>query len=328
MNKVVITGAAGFVGFHLAQALADRGGYELYLIDNLQRGRVDEAFQALLDRDHVHFVQADLTDQEAFSHLPAEVDYIYHLAAVIGVQNVLDHPDRVLYVNAVTTLNLFEWAKNCSRLKKILFSSTSEIYAGTLRHFGINIPTAESTPLTVADIKDERTTYALSKMYGESICYNYGRKYNIPCTVVRYHNVYGPRMGFKHVIPEMFVKIDESSNIEVASPHHTRAFCYIDDAVEMTILLCEDEAAAGETYHVGNQDQEISISDLVEEVARVMDKPISVCEMPDTPGSPTRRCPDTSKLQALTGYIPRVNLAEGIHLTYSWYREKLVDRYE
>ena len=328
MKKVIITGAAGFVGFHLARTLNDRGGYDLTLVDNLERGRQDEAFQALLDSQHVRFIQADLTDSSAFEAFPSDVQYVYHLAAVIGVKNVMEHPDRVLYVNAVSTLNLFEWAKGCSGLKKILFSSTSEIYSGTLRHFGIEIPTAEGTPLTVADIADERTTYALSKMYGESICHNYGRKFEIPTTIVRYHNVYGPRMGYRHVIPEMFVKIENDAEIEVASPAHTRAFCFVDDAVEMTILLCEHEAAAGETFHVGNQEQEIAIRELVQEVARVMKKPISIQEMPDTPGSPTRRCPDTSKSQAVTGFVPRFNLARGLQLTYNWYRERLEDQYE
>ena len=328
MKKVLITGAAGFVGFHLARQLSARNTYELLLVDNLHRGRMDPALQRLLDREHVEFIKADLTEPSAFEQLPLDVDYVYHLAAVIGVQNVLEHPDRVLFVNATTTLNLFEWAKRCTQLKKILFSSTSEIYAGTLKHFGIDIPTPENVPLVLADITEARTTYALSKMYGESICHNYGRKYDIPSTIVRYHNVYGPRMGFKHVIPEMFVKIGAQPNIQVASPEHTRAFCYIDDAVEMTILLCEHEAATGETYHVGNQEQEIKIRDLVKEVANTMERPITIQEMADTPGSPTRRCPDTRRVQALTGYTPQIPLADGIRRTYSWYKNKLEDRYE
>lgn len=328
MKKVLITGAAGFVGFHLAQELAALDTYELFLVDNLQRGRMDPAFESLLNLERVHFVKADLTDPSAFDGFPLDVDYIYHLAAVIGVQNVLEHPDRVLYVNATTTLHLFEWAKQCTQLKRILFSSTSEIYAGTLKHFGIDIPTPESVPLVLADITDARTTYALSKMYGESICHNYGRKYGIPSTIVRYHNVYGPRMGFKHVIPEMFVKITNQPQIQVASPRHTRAFCYIDDAVHMTILLCEHEAAKGETFHVGNQEQEITIRELVQEVACAMDRSITIHEQSDTPGSPARRCPDTCRVQGITGYIPQIPLADGIRRTYSWYRDKLQDLYE
>ena len=96
----------------------------------------------------------------------------------------------------------------------------------------------------------------------------------------------------------------------------------------MTILLCEHEAAEGETYHVGNQEQEITIRDLVQEVAHAMDRSITIQEQSDTPGSPARRCPDTFRVQSITGYIPQIPLADGIRRTYSWYRDKLQDLYE
>jgi nucleoside-diphosphate-sugar epimerase len=233
-----------------------------------------------------------------------------------------------LLVNAISTLYLFEYAKRLSNLKRILFSSTSEIYAGTLKHFGITVPTPETEPLTLDDITSPRTTYMLSKMYGESIAFNYGRLYNIPFTVVRYHNVYGPRMGFLHVVPEMFIKIRDNDTIDVASPTHTRAFCYIDDAVASTILVTEHPQTQGEIINIGNQEQEIAIRDLVRTIAKVMGKSITLNELPDTPGSPARRCPDTSKIKSLTGFEPKVALEEGITRMYAWYKDKLDSRHE
>ncbi|MCU0428244.1 MAG: NAD-dependent epimerase/dehydratase family protein [Candidatus Kapabacteria bacterium] len=328
MANILITGGAGFIGQAITRKLSDNPQHHITLIDNLVRGRIDTDLQEILDRPNVQFIQGDVTDMAFFDSLPTNFDYIYHLAAVIGVRNVMEKPDKVLYVNAISTLYLFEYAKRLPNLKRILFSSTSEIYAGTLKHFGIAVPTPETEHLTLDDITSPRTTYMLSKMYGESICFNYGRLYNIPFTVVRYHNVYGPRMGFLHVIPEMFLKIRDNATIDVASPAHTRAFCYIDDAVASTILVTEHDATQAEIINIGNQAQELTIRELVQTIAKVMGKSITINELPDTPGSPARRCPDTAKIKQLTGFEPQVNLEEGVTRMYAWYKDKLDTRHE
>jgi len=149
MKKVLITGGAGFVGYFLAKKLVEDGNTEVTIIDNLQRGRKDEELDALLNDNSVSFINADITDKSVFDNLRKDYDYIYHLAAVIGVRNVQENPDRVLYVNAISNLLLLEFAKECSNLKKIFFSSTSEIYAGTLKHYGIPVPTPEDVNLTL-----------------------------------------------------------------------------------------------------------------------------------------------------------------------------------
>ncbi len=328
MSKILVTGGAGFVGYFLIKKLLEDDSNEIVVIDNMARGRMDEEFKQLISNKNITFLQGDLTDNRVFVSLDKDFDYIYHLAAVIGVKNVMDNPDKVLYVNAISTLNLIEYTKNMKSLKKILFSSTSEIYAGTLKHFGINVPTNESVELTLDDIKSPRTTYMLSKMYGESILFNYGEKYNIPFSIVRYHNVYGPRMGFLHVIPEMFIKITNQDVIKVASPEHTRAMCFVDDAVDMTVRACESKSTNKEILNIGNQEQEISIIDLVKTIAKVLNKDIDIEKLDDTPGSPSRRCPDISKIVELIDYAPKVNLEEGIKRTFEWYQDKLDSRYE
>ena len=327
MKTILITGGAGFIGYFTAQKLVTEGN-RIILVDNLSRGRMDDDFGELLTNDRVQFIKGDLTDPSFVQTLPKQVDYIYHFAAVIGVKNVLEHPDTVLSVNARSILNLFEYAQTVNGLKKFLFSSTSEIYAGTLTHFGIPVPTDETVPLTLEDVASERTTYALSKMFGESVCFNYGRKFGVPFTIVRYHNVYGPRMGFAHVIPELFIKIKNGKTVDLPSAEHTRAFCFVDDAVEMTIRLCEDAGAQGEIYHIGNAEEEISIGDLAVKIAAALNEHPQWRFLPATPGSPARRCPDTGKAATQTGYSPRVSLDEGIRRTYNWYKDKLDKRYE
>ena len=212
MSKILVLGGAGFIGYHLIKALIQDRDNKIHVVDNLSRGRMDADFKELLKNPKIDFIQADLTDPHAFSHLESDYDFIYHLAAIIGVKNVINNPDRVLYVNTVSTLNLFEWLKNNhEKPERVLYSSTSEVYAGTMRHYGVPVPTDEEVNLTVEDIKSPRTTYALSKMIGESACFSYYKKYNIPITIVRYHNVYGPRMGYAHVIPEIMIRTHKAN---------------------------------------------------------------------------------------------------------------------
>lgn len=326
--KVLITGGAGFIGYHLAKKLSEKPGYQITIVDDFSRGRLDDELQALKGGANVSFITGDLTNDHCFANMADDFDYIYHLAAVIGVRNVTSHPDKVLLVNATSTLRLFEHFKNSSHLKKIFFSSTSEIYAGTLHHFGMVVPTPETTPLTILDIRSPRTTYMLSKMYGESICHNYQRVYGIPCTIGRYHNVYGPRMGFQHVIPEMFVKLSKSETIEVASPEHTRAYCFIDDAIEMTIRATEDGDRSCQIYNIGSQEQEIKVVDLVSIIAKVMEVDPVIIEKEDIAGSPHRRCPEMKKLYDSIRYSPKTDLQTGITYTYRWYKNHLSDVYE
>ncbi len=328
MNKILVTGGAGFIGYFLVKKLLEDQNNQVIVIDNMARGRLDDDFSSLLENENLKFIQADLTDEKTYQNLPRDLDFVYHLAAVIGVKNVIENPDKVLYVNAISTLHLVEFLKEVPTLKKVLFSSTSEIYAGTLKHFGIEVPTNEEVALTLDDVSSPRTTYMLSKMYGESIFFNYGEKYNIPFTIVRYHNVYGPRMGFLHVVPEMFIKISNQDTIEVVSAEHTRAFCYVDDALQMTILACQSSNTNKEIVNIGNQDEEISIGDLVKKIANTLEKDIKIIPKSATQGSPSRRCPDITKIVSLIDFQPKISLEEGLSKTYEWYKDKLESRYE
>jgi nucleoside-diphosphate-sugar epimerase len=323
ISRILITGAAGFIGQALATRLAGEG-HELILIDRLDPRQADPDLAALMARENVTYFQADLTDATAVATLPDDVGTIFHLAAVIGVENVFRAPDRVLEVNAVSTINLFNYARRAGELGRLVFASTSEAYAGTLKHFGGPVPTPESVPLTLEDVAAPRTTYALSKIYGEAIAFAWRQMHGVPVTILRYHNVYGPRMGFRHVIPETFAKLARTANaVDVASAEHTRAFCYIDDAVEATVRCATQPATEGRIVHVGSADQEIAMRELVRIIARLMRKDVVIRPLPPTAGSPERRCPDTSLLAELTGFRAGVSLNEGLARTWAWYRKRL-----
>jgi nucleoside-diphosphate-sugar epimerase len=321
VTKVLITGGGGFIGSHLGRRLAERGD-EVHLLDNFARGRRDRDLDDLLARPGVRLVERDLLEPGALEDLDRDYGLIFHLAAIVGVANVLEAPGRVLRDNVALLVALLDFAAVQSSLGRLVFASTSEVYAGTLEHGSLPIPTPESAPVILPDLHHPRTSYMLSKLYGEALCLQSG----LPVTIIRPHNVYGPRMGLSHVIPELLQRAHAAADgdrLEVYSVDHRRTFCHVSDAVEMVSLAAEEPRCAGEALNVGTEQPEIRIGELADLVVRVVGKELVVGPLPPTAGSPLRRCPDMSKTAELTGYTSRVGLEEGVRQTYDWYRENL-----
>ena len=320
MKKVLITGGAGFIGYHLANKLLQKD-YEIDLLDNFSRGVKDKFLRELSIHCKVNLLDIDLLQFDSFQQITDNYTHIYHLAAVIGVQHVLNAPYDVLVKNFTLLNNAIEIAKCQKKLERFVFASTSEVYAGTLNHYGLNFPTPESTPLCANDLHEPRTSYMLSKIYGEAICLHSG----LPVTIIRPHNFYGPRMGLSHVIPELMKKIVDSANgfIDIYSVNHKRTFCFIKDAVQMFKLLAESDQTIGETYNIGSHDEEISMGGLAKLIISTIGKDVQVNPLPATTGSPERRCPDMSKLNKATRYIKRYPLERGLKETFKWYNQNV-----
>lgn len=324
MEKILITGGAGFIGCHLINYLFEKRDCEIHVVDNLSRGKLDSEFKNLVARNNIRFIEADLTKRDYQALLHSDYSYIYHFSAIVGVKNVTKNPDKTLYVNTLSILNLLEWLKtNQKKLKKMFFASTSEIYAGTGKHYNIPIPTDEKVNLCLEDIASARTTYALSKMLGESACFNYSDRHAIPFTIARYHNIYGPRMGYDHVIPELMLRTSKSKGIlGVYSSRHTRAFCYVRDAVRATAGLAESTLSNGKIFNVGNNTEEVTIVELAKKIVNIVNPGITVESLRDEAGSPIRRCPNIDRLKHLINFRPEISLTEGIKLTWQWYNKK------
>jgi UDP-glucose 4-epimerase len=323
VSRTLITGGAGFIGSHLARALVERGD-EVLLVDSLARGQADEDIAALERSGSVRLVRGDLLDASFLPGIGDDVDRIVHLAAIVGVANVLGGPGRTLRDNAVMLNHVLAWAATLPRLERVLFASTSEIYAGTAATFGLPVPTPEAVPLTVADPADARASYALSKLYGEALCHHSG----LPFTIIRPHNVYGPRMGLSHVIPELLERAHaapDGGTLEVFSADHRRAFCYVEDAAEIIARALAEPGCAGETLNVGSEGPEVTMGELASLVVATVGKRLDVRPLAATPGSPQRRCPDMARTGRLTGHRARVGLADGVARTYAWYRRRVFD---
>ena len=317
--RSLVTGGAGFIGFALARHLADRGD-AVEIVDDLSRGKADEEFAALVSRPNVRFHRFDMTERAGFSALDGHFDFVYHIAAINGTRLFYEIPDRVLRVNILSTLNLLEWLVThpCG---KALFSSSSEAYSGAVTRFGYPLPTDEDVPLVVADVRNPRISYGGSKIACELLFFNYARMHGFPVTVIRYHNVYGPRMGYDHVVPEFAVRCFRRIDpFPIYGGDETRAFDYIDDAVRATVSVMECREADGEIVHVGNDREEIAMRALAQKMIDATGHHAKLEIHPAPAGCVMRRCPDTSKLRRLAGFENAIPLSEGLAKTLAWYR--------
>lgn len=243
------------------------------------------------------------------------------LASVVGVDYVNEMPHEIIRINTALIYNTLEWLRS-SKCGKVVFTSTSECYAGTVEAFDYQIPTAEDVPLTIQDITHPRFTYAVTKMLGESGFIQYANKLGFECTIVRYHNVYGQRMGFKHVIPHLAQRFLNGENpFKIYGADQTRAFNHIDDAVKGTVLAME-KGGNGEIYHIGTQ-EEITIKELIQYTGELMGFKGDYIDAPTYPGSVARRCPDISKAKKDLGYEPKVSWKDGLKDTINWYVDYL-----
>jgi len=317
-KKILIIGGAGFVGMNLARFLLKNRECELTLADySFMRDSSDYFTEQEIDS--INFVQNDFTSALAFGVLAKDFDFVYMLASVVGVNNTLDHPDEVIRVNTSLIFNCLEWLKTTS-VKRVLFTSTSETYSGTTEVLDYPIPTDESVPLCIQDVSDPRFTYAITKILGESAFLNYAKKCDFEATIVRYHNAFGPDMGFKHVIPHLVERfMNNESPFRMYGHDQTRAFSFVDDTINGTVLAMESDMAAGEIFHIGSS-QEISIEELIKAVGEIMGYSGQYVEAPTYPGSVSRRCPDISKAKRVFGYNPQIDWKVGLVSTVEWYK--------
>jgi len=322
MTSVLVLGGAGFVGVELVAALVAKGDCQITAIDNLERGILDCEARALFENPAVQFLKRDLTDPNAFASLNEDYDEIYLLAGVVGVRYTLEAPERVVRTNGLIVLNTLDWwqTRGAGRL---LYASTSETYAGGLEVIdGFPIPTPETVPLCISDILNPRFSYAASKLFGEASVNAYAQSSGLPAVILRYHNVYGPRMGYEHVIPELSLRLlRREEPFTLYGADQTRAFCHVADAVRGTVAAMAAASTEVEVFHIGNDDEEILIADLFERLQRhasIRPKTLSRVDAPK--GSPARRGPDLTKARTRLGYSPEVALDAGLAATYDWYK--------
>lgn len=319
--RILVTGAAGFIGFRLAEILAEDPANTVICCDNYVRGEADAAYEALTARPNVVGVDIDLADRSSVMALPDDVDAIYHMAALNGTQNFYERPFEVLRCSTLPTFFLIEKYGPARRLTRFLYAGTSEAYASTVTKFNWEVPTAEDVPLSISDVFNPRWSYAISKLHGEVLTVQGARQFGFPFTIARYHNTYGPRMGDKHVVPD-FLNRARKGIYRLDGWEDTRAFIYIDDSIAATIAVAQSDACIGEVVNIGST-REMKIIDVAKLMMDIAGMKGEI-ELRDSPqGSVRRRAPKTDKLKKLTGFSERWSLEDGLRKTIAYYIPEL-----
>lgn len=311
--KVAITGAAGFIGAYLSRHFADNG-HEVVAIDNFLRGEPAR----IAGHPGIKSDRCDVRDSDALTSVLHGVEVVFHLAAINGTENFYNQPELVLDVGVRGALAVMEAARRAA-VPDVVVASSAEVYQTPAV-----VPTDENIPMVIPDPINPRYSYGGSKLISELIAFNYGKDEFRKVQVFRPHNVYGPDMGWKHVIPQLIGKAQAAiangvDAIEIQGDgSETRAFCYVDDVVGGIVRM----HAAGDhrqVYHIGSM-EEVSIRHLVDRIIAGMGLNLVVRPGPVMAGGTQRRCPDISKMRGI-GYEPAVSLDEGLRRSIAWYSE-------
>lgn len=308
--RILVTGGLGFIGRGLGSALA-KLGHDVVALDNGWRSDAKAPLG-------VQPLTADVRDADAVSRAVKGSEVVIHLAAIQGTGNFYEVPELVLDVNVRGVLNVAE-ACATHGVRRLVFSSSSEVYG-----IPAQFPTPETAPLIVPDSLNPRWSYGGSKILGELAVANIARRRDFEFTILRYHNVYGPRMGWDHVIPQFIRRLVLGEEFTVQGDgEQRRSFCYVDDAVTATAAAVFEARAAAEIINIGNPTQESSINDLIALLADLSGTAIEPRYMPFKGEGTRRRLPDIRKAHEVLGFDPSVPLSEGLRRTYAWYVEEL-----
>ena len=317
--RVLITGGAGFLGSHLSDEFIARGD-EVFVLDTGSIAKV----RHLLDNPRFHYVHDTVFNLELIDSLVAKADLIYHLAAVVGVEHYVADPYETLNVNVNGTQNVLKAAYKYGR--RLVFSSTSEVYGRNPK-----VPWKEDDDRVLGATTIDRWCYSTSKAVGEHFCFAY-HKLGLPVTVVRYFNIYGPRLDrvdvgrlFTIFMGQLLRGVDLTV---IGDGTQTRCFTYVTDAVAATVAAGINAAADGQAINIGT-DVETSVLDfarLMIELYGGNKSKIKFVSQADVYGRSyediPRRVPDNTRMRTLLGITPKVSLREGTALAMEWFRRE------
>lgn len=316
MKKYLVTGGSGFIGSALVKRLL-KEGYAVRVLDNNSRGnlrRLEDVF------DQIEFLEGDICDQGVVSNACKGVDGVFHLAYINGTEFFYTKPDLILEVGVKGMMNVLDACRE-HQIKELILASSSEVYQKAPV-----IPTDETTPLIVPDPLNPRYSYGGGKIISELLTLNYS-KYFDKVLIFRPHNVYGPDMGWEHVIPQFALRMKDLAEKNTASTidfpiqgtgEETRSFIYIDDFCDGLIVMLH-KGEHKNIYHIGTL-EEVNIKQVAQEIGKCLNKTVTIVPGELAKGGTERRCPDIGKMKKL-GFNPTTSLAKGISITTKWYVE-------
>jgi len=313
----LVTGGTGFLGSALVRRLL-KDGHRVRLFDNDSRGSIDTIGDIL---DQIEFVSGDIRDSATVRDAICGVDAVCHLAYINGTAFFYSKPELVLDVAIRGMLNVIDGCR-AHNVRELIYASSSEVYQTPQI-----VPTDESVALSVPDVLNPRYSYGGGKILGELMAINYGRNGFDRVVIFRPHNVYGPQMGYEHVLPQFIMRMIAMGKNQSSTPmpftiqgngSETRAFTHVDDFIEG--LMCViNKGKHLQIYHIGSAD-EMPIASVANQVAACLGIDIEVVPGELLKGSTQRRCPDITKLSAL-GFSAKIPFDQGLAPVVQWYKD-------
>jgi UDP-glucose 4-epimerase len=325
MSTFLITGGAGFIGSQLAE-MSLKHGHHVLALDNLSSGSVKNIAHLRSD-SRFEFVPEHVGAQNVLAELVDIADVIFHLAATVGVLNIIESPVTTIVNNIGGTEAVLNAA--AEKKKKVIVASTSEVYGKSAA-----LPFREDSDLVFGPTSKSRWSYASSKVVDEFLALAYWREFKVPTVVVRLFNTIGPRQVGRYgmVVPRLMAQALRGQNLTVyGSGRQSRCFTYVSDVVEWLLMLASNDRAVGEIFNLGNP-EEVTIAELARTVIAVTGADVRVEYIPYERAyeegfeDMERRVPDITKVKTLTGYAPCVHLEQALYLIRDWFiNEKILE---
>jgi UDP-glucose 4-epimerase len=321
MTHTLITGGAGFIGSHLAEALLARGD-QVTVIDDLSTGRFDN-IAALAGKPGFRFALETITNETVMDRLGSECDRILHLAAAVGVELIVNDPVRTIETNVMGTEAVLRVARRYR--KKVFLASTSEVYGKNEK-----VPFREEDDGVFGATTVTRWAYATSKALDEFLALAYGRSQSLPVVIGRFFNTIGPRQSSQYgmVIPRFVRQALAGDPITVfGDGKQTRCFCNVRDVVAAVLLLIEHPGAEGQVFNIGSQ-EEIGMRALADLVKTRTGSSSEIRAVPYDQAydggyeDMRRRVPDIHKIQSATGWSPKIPLSQTLDEIIAYFRNR------
>ncbi len=307
--NVLITGADGFIGSHLTEMLSAKG-YKIRALSQYNSYNNWGWLEEVNCKDKIEVVSGDIRDFHFCKHITKEIDIIFHLAALIAIPYSYIAPDSYVDTNIKGTLNICQAARENGNIR-LIHTSTSEVY-GTAQY----VPIDENHPLQA------QSPYSASKIAADAMALSYYNAFNLPVTIARPFNTYGPRQSARAVIPTIISQIASGqTELELGDLMPTRDFNYVTDTCRGLIAIAEENKTIGQTINIGSN-FEISIADTLNIINELMGKKIKFVtdakRIRPQKSEVFRLWCDNKKINELTGFIPEINIRDGLQKTITW----------
>ncbi len=310
--KALVTGAGGFIGSHLTELLTERGFEVKALVRYSSQDRWGWLDYVKTD---VEVIRGDIRDFDSVKKMVEDVDVIFHLAALIGIPYSYETPIAYIRTNVEGTYNILEAAKMSGKISRIVHVSSSEVY-GTAQY----IPIDEKHPY------NPQSPYAATKVAADMLVLTYYRSFDLPVTIVRPFNTFGPRQSLRAVIPTIITQTIKNGVVRLGNLSTKRDFLYVKDTVRGIIEVGLHEKTIGDVFNIGTG-RSFAISEVVDMVSKIHGKPVKVIEEEERIRPPKSEVEvlecNFGKAKELTGWEPHYSFEEALKETYLWFQENL-----